>query len=87
LDQDEEVPPFEVLPQPLDVVVWRLDERPHFRSVSPLEAAALRALMQRLSFADTCALLAERFPDENAAVAAGGLLRRWLDEGLLGAWV
>jgi hypothetical protein len=28
-------------------------------------------------------LLAEQFVDEDAASAAGGLLRRWIDEGLL----
>jgi hypothetical protein len=83
LDQDSEVPPVEALPAPIGVVVWRFDERPHFRSVSPLEGAALQALAQGQSFAETCALLAEQFVDEDAASAAGGLLRRWIDEGLL----
>ncbi|MDI1259998.1 DNA-binding domain-containing protein [Aquabacterium sp.] len=84
LDQDADVPPVEVLPSPMDVVVWRFEERPHFRSVAPMEAAALRAVMQGQSFAETCALLAEWLPeDENAAAVAGGHLRRWIDEGLL----
>ena len=86
LDQDAEVPPVEALPMPMGVVVWRFEERPHFRSVSPLESEALRALMQGQSFADTCADLAEQFPDDDAASAAGGLLRRWIDEGLLRTW-
>lgn len=83
LDQDSEVPAPERLPEPVDVVVWRTDERPHFRSVPVTECVALRALLQGRSFAETCAVLAERFPDGDAAALAGGFLRRWIDEGLL----
>ena len=84
LDQEAEVPPVEALPSPMDVVVWRFEERPHFRSVLPMEAAALQAMLQGQSFAEICTLLAEVLPeDENAAVLAGGYLRRWIDEGLL----
>lgn len=87
LDQERDVPPVEALPSPMDVVVWRFEERPHFRSVAPGEAAALRALMQGQSFAEACACLAELLPaDENAAAVAGGHLRRWIDEGLLAGW-
>lgn len=87
LDQELDVPPVEALPSPMDVAVWRFEERPHFRSVAPSEAAALRALMQGQSFAETCACLAELLPaDENAATVAGGHLRRWIDEGLLAGW-
>lgn len=85
LDQDIDVPAPERLPAPVAVVVWRLDERPHFKSVQPMESAALHALVQGASFAETCAMLAERFPDDNAAALAGGFLRRWIDEGLLRA--
>lgn len=68
----------------MDVVVWRFEERPHFRSVPSVETAALRALLQGQSFAEICALLAEVLPeDENAAAMTGGYLRRWIDEGLL----
>ena len=84
LDQDLEVPPVEALPASMAVVVWRFEERPHFRSVLPIEAAALQAMLQGQSFAEMCALLAELLPeDENAAALAGGYLRRWIDEGLL----
>jgi hypothetical protein len=84
LDQELDVPPVEALPSPMAVVVWRFEERPHFRSVAPMEAVALRAVMQGQSFAEMCGLLAELLPeDENAAALAGGHLRRWIDEGLL----
>jgi hypothetical protein len=83
LDQDTEVPPVEALPAPMGVAVWRFDERPHFRSVTLVEGFALRALAQGQSFARTCDGLADSFPDVDAAAMAGGLLRRWIDEGLL----
>ena len=84
LDQELDVPPVEALPSPMDVVVWRFEERPHFRSVAPMEAVALRVVMQGQSFAEMCGLLAEMSPeDENAAALAGGYLRRWIEEGLL----
>ncbi|RZL00557.1 MAG: DUF2063 domain-containing protein [Rubrivivax sp.] len=83
LDQDAEVPAAEVLPSAMAVVVWRFEERPHFRSASPMEAVALQALLQTHSFAETCALLSARFPDEDTAPLAGGFLRRWIEEGLL----
>lgn len=85
LDQDQDVPPAEVLPSPVDVLVWRLEERPHFRSVAALEARALHGLARGASFEAICADLAEAQPDQDAAPLAAGFLRRWLDEGLLAA--
>lgn len=84
LDQDEAPPAAEALGQPLDVLIWRRGSSPHFRSVDALEAAALDGLAQGLSFAALCQALSERFPDADIASAAGGLLRRWVEDELLG---
>ena len=86
LDTDADVPEVALLPTPLDVVVWRFDERPHFRSVVPVEAQALAGLQEGASFVQTCELFAALCPDDNAAALAGGYLRRWLDDGLLSAF-
>ena len=83
LDQDEAPPSAEVLTQPLDVLIWRRGSSPHFRSLAALEAAALDGLAQGLSFAALCQALSERFPETDIASEAGGLLRRWVEEGLL----
>lgn len=83
LDQDEAVPPPALLDEPLTVLVWRQDERPHFRSVGAPEALALRALAAGQPFAGLCEVLAEAFPDLDAAALAGGLLRQWVSEGVL----
>ena len=71
------------LAQPLDVLIWRRGSSPHFRSLAALEAAALDGLAQGLSFAALCQALSERFPETDIASEAGGLLRRWVEEGLL----
>jgi hypothetical protein len=88
LDQDEAVPPAECLAAPVSVLVWRVDERPHFRSVSASEGLALQQIMQGDTFAAICLAHAQAHPDDDAATTAattGAWLRRWLDEGLLDA--
>lgn len=87
--EDAEPPAATVLAEPLTVVVWRVGEQPHFRSVDAFEARALDALLAHGSFGAMCAQLQEALPDDDAqgaaelAAAAGGLLRRWVDEALL----
>jgi len=83
LDDDAEVPQAEALPEPMAVLVWRCDERPHFRSMTPMEAYAMGLLTQGQSFADMCASMAAQFTDEDTTPVAGALLRRWVEEGAL----
>lgn len=83
LDRDEDVPEAQALPAPMGVLVWRQDERPHFRSVTPQEDVALTAMLLGRPFGDICALLAERLPEADVAMLASSLLRRWIDDGIL----
>lgn len=83
LDDEATPPPAAPLAEAGEVLVWRRAHQPHFRSVSALEAAALRVLQQGSSFAALCEALALRFPDEDTPTLAGALLRRWVDEALL----
>ena len=85
LDRDEAPPVVEIAPHPVEVFVWRAGQQPHFRSVGPFEACALDALAEGLAFGPLCERLAERFPETDVAIQAGGLLRRWVDEGALAA--
>lgn len=85
LDRDEAPPVIEIAPHPVDVFVWRAGQQPHFRSVAPFEACALDALAEGLAFGLLCERLAARFPETDVATQAGGLLRRWVDEGALAA--
>lgn len=85
LDRDQAPPAAAPLAEPGDLLIWRRGHQPHFRSLQPLEAAALDCLHRGLSFADTCAYLSARFERPDAAAEIGALLRRWIDEGLLSA--
>ncbi|KQW42461.1 MULTISPECIES: DNA-binding domain-containing protein [unclassified Roseateles] len=85
LDQDREPPEAEPLDEPGELLIWRRGHQPHFRSLQPLESAALAGLHAGLGFAAVCAAMSEQFPSEDAAAAVGGLLRRWVDEELLSA--
>lgn len=85
LDAEQVPPTTQPLDAPTELLIWRLDVQPHFRSLGPLEAAALDALLAGASFAATCATLGARFADADVAHDTGALLRRWVDDGLLSA--
>ena len=83
LDSEQTPPRAAPLPAPVAVLVWRVGHQPHFRSLSEAEALALQAVQQGEGFAAVCARLAALLGAEAAAVEAGGLLNRWLEDGLL----
>lgn len=85
LDDEHTPPPAALRAQPGELLIWRRGQRPHFRSLQPLEAAAIDMLRGGLSFAAVCARLSEQFAGHDTAITAGTLLRRWLDEELLSA--
>jgi hypothetical protein len=51
--------------------------------MAPPEVAALGALMRGEPFAQVCAAVEAGRPPEVAAREVGGLLMRWLEDGLL----
>jgi hypothetical protein len=85
LDSEQTPPTTQPLDAPTELLIWRLETQPHFRSLGALESAALDALLAGASFATTCADLDERFADVDVAQQSGALLRRWVDDGLLSA--
>jgi hypothetical protein len=71
---------------PVEWLIWRpaADGDAQFRSMTDDEAAALDAMRNGASFPHMCASLAERAgSDEAAAQRAAGLLRAWLEAGLI----
>lgn len=84
LDQEQRPPIAEVLPETSWLLVWRKGWQPHFRTVGVSEHAALRNLRDGASFAETCADLSQRFPDQEAARVAAESLRTWLQDELIG---
>ena len=83
LDQDGTPPEAAPLAEPGELLIWRRGNQPHFRSLQPLEAAALDGLHQGLGFAELCARLSAQFESQALAAEVGGLLRRWVEEELL----
>lgn len=87
LDEERPVPDAELLPQPGSLLVWRRDDRPHFRSMAPPEAWAVQQLLAGRPWAALCEGLAQTWPDQDATTLAAQCLRRWVDEGVLAAAV
>ncbi len=83
LDDERPVPDAEPLPAPGWVLVWRRDDRPHFRSMAAPEAWAVRQLLTGQPWAALCEGLVEAWPDQDATTLAAQCLRRWMDEGVL----
>jgi hypothetical protein len=69
--------------EPAHWLLWRVGFDVHWRRLDDDEAAALAAVAHDASFADCCALLDGDAP----ALRAAGLLKRWLDDGLVVALV
>jgi len=83
LDDERPVPDAEPLPAPGWVLVWRRDDRPHFRSMAAPEAWAVRQLLAGQPWAALCEGLVKAWPDQDATTLAAQCLRRWVDEGVL----
>ena len=64
-------------------LIWRKDLTAHFRSLSEPEAWALRAVRGGSTFPALCEGLCEWVAPEEAASAAAGWLRTWIDEQLI----
>lgn len=87
IDQEQAPPKALLLDTPQHVLVWRQGHQPHFRSLGNLEARAISALHGGASFAAVCERLAVEFAQNDVALEAGSLLRRWIDEQLIAAVV
>jgi hypothetical protein len=68
---------------PVDWLVWRLALETQFRSMEPDEAWAFDAAAQGAKFGELCEGLARLVDPDDAPVRAAGLLRAWLDAGLV----
>mgnify|MGYP001332179697 CR=1 FL=1 len=74
----------EPAPTPTLLRVWRQDLVVYVRRTPELEMATLRRLHRGATFAALCEWLADAdSSDDDAAATAAGLLRRWVDDGLL----
>lgn len=77
------------LDQAAGCLVWREGERPTFLMVDAEETRAFQAMASGMSYGECCMMLAGQEPSpeqaRDAAMRAGAMLGRWLNEGLVAA--
>lgn len=82
----EEDPPIPVQsPESAAWIVWRRELTTYFRSLGTDEAAALDSIAAGGNFAGMCELLCDWHQPEEVPALAMMLLKRWIDEGLIGS--
>ena len=86
--EEQEPGNLEVEPaaQPTGWVVWRREFSPNFRSLESDEAAALAVLAEGRPFPEICESLVEYVGEDQAAARAAGLLRGWVEEGMIASF-
>jgi hypothetical protein len=65
--------------------VWRQDDKVYQASMDDTERTALAHVQAGDDFATLCGGLAELVSEEHAAATAGGLVLRWIEDGVLSA--
>jgi hypothetical protein len=83
--QNEGRAPQEPSPHPGDWLVWRQVLAVKYRPLDADESAALRSALAGANFSAVCETLAEHGPEEAAAFRAAGLVRAWIEAGLVTA--
>lgn len=75
-----------LLDAPVPWVIWRPERVSNFRSLEPDEAAMLGAMIERQPFPALCEALLPHVGEDQAAARAAGLLRAWVEEGMIGSF-
>ena len=87
LNSEGEAMPEFALGEPGGCLVWREGETPTFIMVPAEEACAFAAMQGGASYGEVCVMLAGEGAEESAisdaAMRAGAMLGRWLNEGLI----
>jgi hypothetical protein len=83
VSDDAEPPEVAFSAEPVEWLIWRQDLRTYFRSLPPAEATALDAAREGQSFGELCALLSEKLGETEAPARAAGMLRDWIESGLI----
>jgi hypothetical protein len=86
----EEVEPGELevaaLAEPVAWVIWRPELMTNFRSLEPDEAAMLDAMIEGQPFPALCEALLAYVEENQAPARAAGLLRSWVEEGMIASF-
>lgn len=83
--QNEGRAPQEPSPHPGDWLVWRQALAVKYRPLDADESAGLGSALSGADFSVVCESLAQHGPEEAAAFRAAGLVRAWIEAGLVTA--
>ncbi|NLS13418.1 DUF2063 domain-containing protein [Vibrio sp. SM6] len=83
IDQEQTPPVAFALHNPIDVVIWRKGDSPHFRSLSPMESQAIQCVENGLDLNEIGDHLQTKFPQENISAELGLLIQRWISDEML----
>ena len=83
LTSGSERPQAAVQPEPVPWLLWRRDLQIFFRSLEPVEAAALDAVRGGRTFGELCESLCAHVGEEAAPAQAARFLREWIESGLI----
>lgn len=72
-----------VHPEPTVLRIWRDDFSVYHTKIDIIEQTALSCLLSDKPFAAVCAALEKVAPDGDATAMVGGLLLRWIEDGIL----
>ncbi len=86
IDDEAEVPTVVRGDVAVHWLVWRMKLQPHFRSLHPIEAMLLSAMLAGATFAQACEQ-AQSQTEEDCTHHIGSSLRQWLEDGVLSAVV
>ena len=83
INAGDEPPALDESDYPIAWLIWRQDLLTYFRSLSVDEAWAVDAMQRGETFATICEGLTEWIDAQNVAVHAAGMLKQWLEDGLI----
>jgi len=83
LKAGDDPPPAARLPEPARIVVWRNETIAMFREFPPDEAMMWELIGEGATFGRVCEMMAVFGGADGAAMRAAGILKTWLDVGLL----
>lgn len=83
VSNDEQPPDPERAAHPVPWLLWRQNLKNYFRSMDDIEDAALDAAILGKTFAEICAALIERLPEDEIPLRAANLVGTWVDTGII----
>ena len=71
--------------EPVSWLLWRHNLKEYFRSLDAPEEDALATALSGETFGDVCAVMCAHFREDEAPAEAAGLLRGWIESGMVTA--